>query len=210
MINKKTIINQSVENAAITQQLKDFSTSVTDEALITLILGKGDRKAYNILVQRYLKKIWRLAMSVLKNEAEAEDAVQDVFLSLMKSLEKFDLNGGAKFSTWIYRVSLNKCIDLKRKRKPIDTAAPSEDLACEEKSAYHKTLNNQLSSKLKNVMQSLPEGQKDALKLYYFEEKSVNEICAQLSKSEESIRSLLKRGKAGLKEKLETSRQTWI
>lgn len=186
------------------------NTEVTDENLIVLILNHGDRKAYNILVQRYLRKIWRLAMSVLHNEAEAEDAVQDVFVSLTKSLEKFDLNGGAKFSTWIYRVALNRCIDIKRKKRFTGHSDETDTLACDAKSAYHKTCERQMSEKLKDMMDALPEQQKDALQLYYFEEKSVNEICTTLSKSEESIRSLLKRGKAGLKEKMQSTRHNWI
>lgn len=203
-------INRSLSIPVSALALRENRDGVTDEDLIVLILNNSDKQAYNALVQRYLRKIWRLAFSVLKNEEEAEDAVQDVFLSLLKSLEKFDIEGGAKFSTWIYRVSLNKCIDLKRKRKPMEHAAPSDDLVSEEKSAYHATLNHQVSKRLKDLMQSLPTGQKDALKMYYYEEKSVQEICNALSKSEDSIRSLLKRGKAELKEKMQPSRQSWL
>lgn len=177
-------------------------SDVADEVLIARIVKEQDQKAHAILLQRYINKMWRLAISILKNEQEAEDAVQDVFVSLLQSLENWDPNGQAKFSTWIYRVTFNKCIDIKRKKKP-NESADNIDLASEEKTAYQITLSNQLSEKLIEIVKTLPDGQSDALRLYYFKEMSVEEISGQLDKSEQSIRSLIKRGKAGLKDKIQ-------
>lgn len=173
----------------------------TDEELLASIVRNGDKQAYSVLVQRYLSKIWRLAMSILHNEQEAEDAVQDVFLTLWQSLEKWDPDGEAKFSTWIYRVSFNKCIDIKRKRKPT-TDTDDIDIPSSEKTAYQNILQNELSQKLSNLLEELPEMQRMALLLYYYEELSITEISDRLEKSEQSVRSLLKRGRATLKEKM--------
>jgi RNA polymerase sigma-70 factor (ECF subfamily) len=144
-------------------------------------------------------------MSVLHNEQEAEDAVQDVFLTLWQSLENWDANGRAKFSTWLYRVSFNKCIDLKRKRKHTDQSANIDDFALQskDKSAYDGVLENQLSKKLHKLLEKLPETQRMALLLFYYEELSVDEISVKMQKSEQSVRSLLKRGRATLKETMQ-------
>ena len=69
----------------------------SDESLISLIQN-GDRHAYNVIMQRYLSKIWRLAVSVLKNEQDADDAVQEIFLKLWQSCDLWDYNGSASFS----------------------------------------------------------------------------------------------------------------
>ncbi len=181
----------------------------SDEDLVRAIRD-GDKHSYSILVERYLDKIWRLAMSILTNEQEAEDAVQDVFLMLWQSLDKWDPDGAAKFSTWIYRVSFNKCIDIKRKRRP---SSDIEDMQIStgDKTAYQQTLDHQLSDKLSIILETLPEAQRSALLLFYYEELSVEEICSKLSRSEQSVRSLLKRGRATLKEKLQYDQafQSW-
>ena len=173
---------------------------LSDEELVHAI-KKGDKKAYQILVKRYLTKIWRLGMSILHNEQEAEDAVQEVFLSLWQSLEKWDPDGEAKFSTWIYRVAFNKCIDIKRARKPTvsEENAPEKST---ETDGYDHTLQNELSDKLTALMAQLPENQRLAMLLYYYEELSVNEISAKLDTTEQSVRSLLKRGRKTLKDKI--------
>lgn len=172
-----------------------------DEILHSLILD-GDKDAYNTLVKRYFGKIWRLAISILKNEEEAEDAVQDVFLSLWQSLHSWDPDGTAKLSTWIYRVSFNKCIDIKRKRKPSQTS-DGIDVVCENETAYQNTLQKELSNKITNLLTDLPKMQRMALKLYYYEELSIHEMCGRMARSEQSVRSLLKRARAGLKDKME-------
>lgn len=182
---------------------------MSDEDLVGLII-KGDKQAYQILVQRYLNKIWRLSMSILKDEQEAEDAVQDVFLTLWKSLKTWDPQGKAKFSTWIYRVSFNKCIDIKRKHKP-STGAEDNDIVSKDQTQYQELLQKQLSEKLTSILKHLPDSQRSALLLFYYEELSVKEISVKLDRSEQSIRSLLKRGRATLKEKMQYDQafQSW-
>ena len=182
-------------------KVQNKANELSDDALIATIKG-GDKIAYQKLVQRYLTKIWRLAMSILHDEQEAEDAVQEVFLTLWQSLEKWDEDGKATFSTWIYRVSFNKCIDIKRKRKPAEN---TEDvpIVCNEKNGYQNTYQKELSGKVSDILKTLPDTQRLALLLYYYEELSVEEISYKLEKTEQSVRSLLKRGRATLKEKIQ-------
>lgn len=172
-----------------------------DEVLIAAIKS-GDQKAYKMLVQRYLNKLWRLAMSILQDEEEAEDAVQEVFLTLWQSLDKWEASGPALFSTWLYRVTFNKCIDIKRGRKP----NISEDQAPEQTTnpdAYNNVLQSEISGKMADHMNALPGSQQTVMMMYYYEELSVNEISAKLGATEQSVRSLLKRGRKNLKDKIQ-------
>lgn len=176
------------------------SNPLSDEALLDLI-SAGNETAYNMLIQRYVSKIWRLSFSILKNEQEAEDATQDVFLSLWQNIKKWDKNGSAKFSTWIYRITFNKCIDIKRKKSPLTTGDEFE-IDSGELSAYHMTFEKEVSHKLSSILSGLPKHQKEAIKLYYFNEMSALEVADTMKKSEQSVRSLLKRARASLKETL--------
>ncbi|MGB0719332.1 MAG: RNA polymerase sigma factor [Bdellovibrionales bacterium] len=175
---------------------------MSDDTLILFITETANQHAYKILIGRYKDKIKKLCISILGDTQEAEDAMQEILLSLWQSLNRWDTNGQAKFSTWVYRVSFNKCIDIKRKRKPVDNTN-HEELPCELQSAYSIVLQNQLSTRLGSLLKTLPQAQSLALRLYYYEELSVEEIGARLDKSEQSIRALLKRGKAALRDKMQ-------
>ncbi len=180
---------------------KEGATGPEDAVLVAAIRG-GDKAAYQLLVKRYLTKVWRLAMSILHDAQEAEDATQEVFLALWQSVEKWDPEGQAKFSTWIYRVAFNKCIDIKRARKP---TVPEESVPekATETDAYDQLLQSQVSDKISSLLAELPEMQRIAMLLYYYEELSVDEISAKLETSEQSVRSLLKRGRRSLKDKIQ-------
>jgi RNA polymerase sigma-70 factor (ECF subfamily) len=75
----------------------------------------GDHDAFRILVERYQGRAFRLALRVLRNEEQAQDAVQDAFLKVYRSLHKFE--GRSGFYTWLYRIVMNQCLDRKRRDK---------------------------------------------------------------------------------------------
>lgn len=175
--------------------------SVDDAKLVALVVN-DDKAAYQVLMQRYYTKIWRLSLSILKDEQEAEDAVQEIFLALWQNIKSWDPEGKARFSTWIYRVSFNKCIDIKRKKRP-DTHGDEMVIAdAGSETAYQDALQRQVAEKLAHLMASLPQMQCMALRMFYYDELNVAEIAVKLDRSELSIRSLLKRGKAALKDKM--------
>ena len=175
-------------------------TTLSDEDLIVKING-DDRHAYAVLLQRYAHKVVRMAMSVVKNDDMAEDVAQDVFLSLLVSLQDWDKGGQAKFSSWIYRVTFNKAIDHKRKQKPVESTDDVQ-LACQAKDGYQQILEKQMSQKMKDLLHKLPDTQRTAIFLYYYKEMSVADIAKHMDSTDVAVRSLLKRGKAILRDKI--------
>ena len=87
----------------------------TDEGLIRSYLDTQDSEYFNLLYTRYAAKVYNKCISLLKNEAAAQDATQDIFLKIFLNLSKF--KGQAKFSTWVYSITYNYCIDLLKKGK---------------------------------------------------------------------------------------------
>ncbi len=75
----------------------------------------GDHDAFRILVERYQGRAYGLALRILRNEEQAKDAVQDSFLKVYRSLDRFE--GRAGFYTWLYRIVMNQCLDHKRRDK---------------------------------------------------------------------------------------------
>jgi len=89
----------------------------TDDALLAVRAAEGDEAAFAVLVQRHAPALIRLATSLLGTAAEAEDAVQDAFLSAWRRLPEFQ--GRAAFGTWMYRIVTNRCLNVLRARRPV-------------------------------------------------------------------------------------------
>jgi len=86
---------------------------LSDDEVLAKRASKGDIKAFETLVSRYEKSLYNLAFRMVSNSQDAMDIVQDVFLKTFRALPKF--RGESKFSTWVYRVCINACLDLLRK-----------------------------------------------------------------------------------------------
>ncbi|MDE1151600.1 MAG: sigma-70 family RNA polymerase sigma factor [Micavibrio sp.] len=187
----------SAENTGAPQQ--------TDEELLRAI-STGHHPSYKIIVEKYLPKLWRLAMNVLHNEAEAEDVVQETLLTVWKNRADWKADGTASFSTWIYRVTLNRCIDQKRRRKNmVDSEILEEQVMPETTPAADTRIMQQQEGKnLSALLQSLPENQRTAMILFYYDDLTVKEISDRMAVTEQAARSLLKRARKALRDKLES------
>ena len=86
----------------------------------------GDREAFAILFEQYKNLVYKTAYLMLGESAEAEDALQEIFVQVYKSLSGFD-PGKAKFTTWLYRVTFNYCLNHRRKKRPF--TLPLEDIS---------------------------------------------------------------------------------
>lgn len=151
--------------------------TTNDQVYINKILN-GDTNAFTVLVDRYKDLVFTLALRMVKNREEAEEVSQDTFIKVYNSLNRF--KGDSKFSTWIYRVAYNTCLDRLKKNKRQEYT-----VAIDEYTEHQvKTLENALDAleeqekqlAIKKCLEMLPSEDSFILTLYYFEELSLDEI----------------------------------
>jgi RNA polymerase sigma-70 factor (ECF subfamily) len=169
---------------------------LTDEILLARI-KQDDKSAYKLLVERYLNKIWRVSFNILNNRQDAEDVTQEVFITVWNHRTEWG-EGEAKFSTWLYRVAFNKSIDFKRRQRQ-NHVELDEEIATTDQPADSIVSDQQTHAIFMECLKELPEKQMLCLLLYYYEELDIPGICDKLQTTEDSVRSLLKRGRQNLK-----------
>ena len=171
----------------------------------------GDNKAFEELVQRYHKRIYMIAYGILKNEADAYDATQEVFLKVFKYIKNFKEN--STLYTWMYKITKNVSIDMYRKKKNI---SPSEYQDYQLKgseiygnSVHHKVISpveqverNELSVKMAKAMQKLSDDHREVLQLREFDGLSYSEIAKTLGISQGTVMSRLHHARMNLKKYL--------
>jgi len=170
----------------------------SDNELLVLIKQNDDQRAFSVLMDRYKDKVKGLSYRLLYSSEMAEDAMQDVFCTVWRTRDKWDIAGTAQFSTWIYRVTVNRCVDVKRKLRP-QVDIHDMELAHDDETDL-KMRQNELKRAVTDLLAELPTNQSLALRAYYLEEKTIAEIASDMDKSELSVRSMIKRGKAGMRE----------
>ena len=169
-----------------------------DDTLLAELAG-GNKLAFQALTARYIDKIWRISYRVVRNRQDAEDVAQEVFTTVWNQRTEWR-PGEASFSTWLYRVAVNRSIDLCRKRKLGNVELSDELYETDYISADDMVAGRQTQQMLMDCLKELPEKQMLALLYFYYEEMDIDEICKRLSATEDSVRSLLKRGKVSMKE----------
>ncbi len=161
---------------------------------------QGDTQAFAVLVDRYKYMVFTVAMKILKNNEEAEEVSQDVFLKVFQALPTF--KGGSKFSTWVYRIAYNRSLDyLKKLGRGIATAS------IDEYQDFHiPTLENALEAlenrdrkhTIKEAMKELAVEDSLVLTLHYFEELSLKEISEVMQITVDNVKVRLFRSRKRL------------
>jgi len=140
---------------------------------------EGDSQAFAPLVDRYKNLVYTLALRMVKNTEEAEEAAQDTFVKVFRSLEKF--KGESKFSTWIYRIAYNTCLDRIKKHKSVPLAVAIDDYGTRQLRSTENVLDTlddeERHRAMQECLQQLPGEDAFLLTLYYFEEQSLEEIA---------------------------------
>jgi RNA polymerase sigma factor (sigma-70 family) len=151
--------------------------TTNDQVYIDSILN-GDANAFTVLVDRYKDLVFTLALRMMKHREEAEEVAQDTFIKVYKSLNKF--KGDSKFSTWIYRVAYNTCLDrLKKNKRQQYTVEINEYTEHQIKTldnALDKIEEKEREQAMQDCLALLPSEDSFLLTLYYFEELSLEEI----------------------------------
>ena len=173
----------------------------TDEGLVGRI-QKGDHQAFAILVKRHTDKFYGLAWRLLGNDAEADDVVQDAFLKLWAQPDLYKADTGARFTTWFYRVVSNMALDRLRGRKRWIGPEVLETMADSGKLSDQGYEEKEMQRHIEQSIAVLPERQKLALNLCFYEGISVQDTASVIGISEKAVESLLMRAKSSLRNDL--------
>lgn len=168
---------------------------ISDERLLKRF-ANGDSAAARLLTDRLGPRCYSVALRMLNNQAEAEDVTQEAMLRLWKVARDW-VPGQAKISTWLYRVVLNLCIDLRRKKTTdtLDSVPEPED---DGPSVVDRMQQTARVDALQSALSQLPERQRQAVVLRHIEELSNPDIAGIMRISVEAVESLVARGKRTL------------
>ncbi|MBU2950087.1 RNA polymerase sigma factor [Tamlana agarivorans] len=175
-------------------------------------LKNENANAYAKLLEDFQQKVFATCISFIPNKEDAEDVAQDVFIEVFKSIHKF--KGDSKLSTWIYRITTNKCLEFIRKRNTKKRFAFMQTLLGNEmpldRSNYFTEMNHpgiilenkEQSATLFRAINRLSEDQKVVFTLHKIDGKSYQEISEIANKSLSSVESLMFRAKKSLQKLL--------
>lgn len=192
--------------------------SADPDAALMLRVKRGDRAAFGELVEKYKQPLYNFIFRTLRDETESEDVAQTVFLQVYKSRARYERT--AKFSTWLFTIARNLCLNeiRRRSRHPAESLEESHaehddqpSRQYEDKKIFLPTddaLHGELARKIEEALTELPENQRTAILLCRQDELSYEEIAEVLDCSLSATKSLIHRGRETLKEKLKPYLQT--
>ena len=182
------------------------------DAALMLRVKQGDREAFEELVEKYKQPVMNLVYRTLPDATEAEDLAQHVFLQVFKSAHRYEVS--AKFTTWLFTIARNLCLNeiRRRSRHPAqsldETFADSDDQPVRQAEDL-KTftppdalLQAELEEKIESALAELPEKQRTAILMCRGDEFSYEDIAKVLECSVSATKSLIHRGRETLKQKL--------
>jgi len=161
----------------------------------------GDEKAFIHLVERYKNRVMGIAYRYLQNRETAEDLAQEVFIKIYNARTSYVPQ--AKLSTWIYRITVNTCLNELRSKQPDRELLSTDQLADTTNENPLDSLEKSiLEERVKEALHVLPERQRMAIILQKYEGYSYEEIGRVMNCSKESVDALIQRAKITLKREL--------
>ncbi|WP_409291016.1 RNA polymerase sigma factor SigW [Peribacillus sp. SCS-37] len=167
----------------------------------------GDQNAYSTIVEEYKDKVFYLCYRMVGNRHEAEDLAQEAFVKAYIHLKSFNMN--LKFSTWIYRIATNLCIDRIRKKKPdyyLDAEIAGTDgldmysqLASDADSPEKEAESMEMQEAVQKEILKLPEKYRSVIILKYMEDLSLKEISDALDLPVGTVKTRIHRGREALR-----------
>jgi RNA polymerase sigma-70 factor, ECF subfamily len=193
-----------------------MTNTIPDEELVESTLG-GDEHAFAELYERYRQPVYSTAYRITQNVADAQDATQEIFVKLFRSLGSWN-RARAKFSTWLFRLAANHAIDRwrQRRRRPEDqmpegTAGrdPLDSTLREAmRSPYRDLENREHLAEVRRCIDNLPELQKKVFVLRYFQELKLEEIAEIEGCSLGTVKTSLFRATQTVRRAFRSSRKT--
>jgi RNA polymerase sigma-70 factor, ECF subfamily len=187
---------------------------VTDAAVVAQVLA-GDRDAFRVLVERHSRSIFRVVFRMTGNQQDAEELVQETFLRAYKSLPRFELR--ANFSTWLYRIAINRTLDFLNARKTqmtsketfqiTDNPDPEEgnqvQLPAAGPGPERLLLSAEMQRKIAGAMGLLTPAERVAFTMRHMEGRSIEEISQALNLKVSAAKNSVFRAVQKLRQQLE-------
>ncbi len=182
----------------------------TDQALLAR-LRAGDKSACAECVERHANGVYRLALRLLRDDAEAEDVVQETFLNAFKAINSFD--GRSKLSTWLYRIAYNAALMRLRRSRPLTVSVDDPELSDDGFETPRQLFDwcclpeqdfetDEARAQLEEAIQELPEKLRAVFVLRELEGLSTEETAQALGVSAEAVKTRLHRARLRLRERL--------
>ncbi len=168
-----------------------------DDRQLIALAATGDCQAFAELVQRHQERMFNLAYRYVRDRQDAEELAQEIFFKAWRHAGSF--RGESAFSTWLYRLAVNACLNHRQRKKSRPDHLPlTGEHAAENARAGDELVAAERERQLKSAMNSLPARQRLALVLASFEDRSYEEIAAAMEISVASVESLLFRARRNL------------
>lgn len=193
--------NNTREITQVYNDISDKYSDYSDEELANLYITKGDENSFNEITYRYMDKIYRLSLTITKNTYDAEEVLQNVFLILVEKFQYFRQE--SKFSTWLYRITVNTAysfIRIQKRDKEFIIEYPGID-----ENYVNRGLDNYIPDEVEikketldilfDLIQELPEKYRIAVQLRDIEDVSNQEAALILNISTTAFKSRLQRGR---------------
>ncbi len=191
--------------------IQKLDESVSQELALVQAAKAGEISAFEELVKRYDRNVFRIAQHITQNREDAEDVVQDAFLKAYENLEQFQ--GQSKFYTWLVRIAVNEALMKLRRRRPERTVSLDQDVVTEEDSIPREVADwspnpeqlytqSELRDILTKTIQGLPASFRTVFVLRDVEGLSTEETAEALDLSIPAVKSRLLRARLQLRERL--------
>lgn len=171
---------------------------------------KGDQNAFGDIIEIYKDKVFQICFRMLGNRHEAEDIAQEAFIRAYVNISRFNIE--LKFSTWLFRIATNLCIDRIRKKKPdyyLDAEVPGTDglnmysqISSNTRLPEEDVERLELQALIQSEISKLPEKYRSVIVLKYIEELSLNEISEILELPLGTVKTRIHRGREALRKQL--------
>ncbi|MCL2412180.1 MAG: sigma-70 family RNA polymerase sigma factor [Treponema sp.] len=178
--------------------------SDSNELMIVNQVVSGQKDLFRLLVRQHEKAVYRMGLSFFRNTEDANDFTQEVFLKAFKSLSHFE--GRSRFSTWLYKIAYNTALNEINRRKEYHSLAEedSSNLINNTETPERIALRDAASKAVREAIKELPERFRICVDLFYFYDRSYQEIEVITGIPVNTIKSNVFRSKIILREKLES------
>jgi RNA polymerase sigma-70 factor (ECF subfamily) len=172
-------------------------------------LARGDRDALGPLMERHYRRLYRIALSYLRDPDDALDAVQEIFVKAFQNASRWD--GGAEVGPWLTRVAVNHSIDRYRRGRrrhaaetPLEEGTGDSDvrLTADVASPERRVLGREVGERIDSALRGLPERQRAVFVLRHYEEMALEDIARTLDMSLGTVKSSLHRAVHRMRERL--------